>query len=180
MNFDYGAAGYGAGASLLGYDSPDLAADYSFIARKVKVEQLVYNLGEEDPKDVVLKRLGNVLDSLPALFGPRILVATAPTPVKKSTIIQTQTARDKAIEEGRWQGKCGLILKIGQGAFETDPRYPSYEWRGPKAAVGDWVYYRTSDAWETGLRVSDGIAISARIIWDSDIAGVTTDIESLF
>lgn len=153
---------------------------YSYLARKVKVEQLTYILGEEDPKEVVMRRLGSVLDCFPHLYGPRVLVATAPTPVRKSTILQTQTARDKAVEEGRWQGKCGLILKLGVSAFETDPRYPSYEWKGPKPSVGDWVYYRTSDAWETGIRVSEGIALSGRVIWDSDLMGATTDIESIF
>jgi hypothetical protein len=165
---------------LLGFDPSSVAADYSFIARKVKVEQVVYVLGEEDPADVIRKRLGNVLDCFPALHGSRVLVATAPTPVKKSSILQTQTARDKDIEEGRWQGKCGLVLKLGVNAFKTDPRYPSYEWEGPKPAVGDWVYFRTSDARETGIRVSEGIAISARIVWDSDIDGTITDIEKIF
>jgi hypothetical protein len=172
---------YGMGAQLLGLnDLPDAAADYSYIARKVKVEQLVYILGEEDPKEVLMKRIGNVLDALPVLFGPRVLVATAPTPLKKSTILQTQTARDKAIEEGRWQGKCACVLKLGVGAFKTDPRFPSYEWEGPKPEVGDFVYFRTSDAWETGLRVSEGIAISARIIYDSDIQGIIRDVEAIF
>lgn len=175
---------YGAlpalGSNSLGFDPESVAADYSFIARKVKVEQVVYVLGEEDPKDVIMKRLGNVLDCFPVLHGSRVMVATAPTSVKKSSILQTQTARDKDIEEGRWQGKCGLVIKLGECAFETDPRYPAYAWRGPKPAVGDWVYFRTSDARETGIGVSEAVAISVRIIWDSDIDGTVTDIEKIW
>ena len=173
------------GFTLGGFPSIDLSPapggdEYSFLARKVKIEQLTYVLGEDDPKEVVLKRLGNVLDDLPEIYGSRVLVATAPTPVKKSSILLTQTARDKAVEEGRWQGKVGLLLKLGVSAFECDPRFPSYEWRGSKPAVGSWIYYRTSDAWETGLRVSEGVAISARVIWDSDIMGAVNDIECIF
>jgi hypothetical protein len=173
------------GFNLGGFPSIDLGAapasdEYSFLARKVKIEQLTYVLGEDDPKDVIMKRLGNVLDCFPTLNGPRVLVATAPTPVKKSSILLTQTMRDKQVEEGRWQGKCGIVLKLGVSAFETDPRYPAYEWKGPKPTVGDWVYYRTSDAWETGLRISEGVCLSARIIYDSDIQGTVTDIEAIF
>ena len=174
------------GFTLEGFPSFDLGAApasedaYSYLARRVKIEQLTYILGEEDPKDVVMRRLGNALDCFPHLYGPRVLVATAPTPVKKSSILLTQTQRDKDVAEGRWQGKCGIILKLGVSAFETDPRYPSYEWKGPKPIVGDFVYYRTSDAWETGIQVSDGISISARIIYDSDIMGQVTSLEAVY
>ena len=172
------------GFSLGGFPSINLDSapgsdEYSFLARKVKIEQLTYVLGEEDPKDVIMKRLGTVLDDLPEIYGSRVLVATAPTPVKKSSILLTQTSRDKQVEEGRWQGKVGLVLKTGISAFLYDPRYPSYAWPGgpdehtpgPCPQVGDWIYYRTSDAWEAGLRISEGIAISARYIWDSDVVG---------
>ncbi len=174
------------GFSLGGFPSINLDSapgsdEYSFLARKVKIEQLTYVLGEEDPKDVIMKRLGTVLDDLPEIYGSRVLVATAPTPVKKSSILLTQTSRDKQVEEGRWQGKVGIILKLGVAAFETDPRYPQYEWRGSKPEVGSWIYYRTSDAWEAGLRISDGVAISARYIWDSDIVGrVINSIETIY
>jgi hypothetical protein len=179
MNFNYGSMD-----PLAGLDLPEAASDYSYIARKTDVEQVVYVLGEEDPKDVLLKKLGNALDSFSSLNGPRVLVATAPTPVKKSSILQTQTARDKAIQEGRWQGKAALVLKVGGSAFEYDPRYPSYPWEedkhGRKPKVGDWVYFRTSDAWETGIRVSESVAISARVIWDADIIGIIDDVERIF
>lgn len=170
-------------------DSAPGSDEYSYLARKVKIEQLTYVLGEDDPKEVILKRLGDVLDNLPEVYGSRVLVATAPTPVKKSSILLTQTSRDKAVEEGRWQGKVGYVLKLGVSAFLYDPRYPAYTWPGgpdertpgPHPGVGDWVYYNTSDAREVGLSVSDGIAISARIIWDSDIMGrIQNDIERVF
>jgi co-chaperonin GroES (HSP10) len=140
----------------------------------MNIEQLSYSPGVNDPKDVVMNRLNGELDKLPEIYGSRVLVATAPSPntLGKSGLL---IATDKRKDEGRWQGKCGLVLKLGTTAFETDPRYPSYEWKGPKPQVGDWIFYRTSDAWETGIG-----GISCRVIWDSDIMGRVTDIESVF
>ena len=138
------------------------------------VEQLSYSPGIDDPKEVIMKRLASELDKFPDIYGARILVATAPSPNTLGRLgLIHATDTNKA--EGRWQGKVGLVLKLGTTACECDPRYPSYEWKGPKPAVGDWVYYRTSDAWETGIG-----GVSCRHIWDSDVVGRVLDIESIF
>jgi hypothetical protein len=174
-----GLEGFALGGSGGFFDPASGADKYAYIAKRAKIEQLTYIPGEDDPAEVILKALGNVLDDLPEIYGSRILVATAPTPVGKSSILRPQAARDKEVEEGRWQGKVGIILKLGTTAFECDPRYPSYEWKGPKPKVGQWIYYRTSDAWETGL-VNGDVAISARHIWDSDVVGRLENIETVY
>lgn len=137
----------------------------------MNIDVLSYTPGKEDPKEIVMARVRDALEKLPEVYGCRVLVATAPSPDRKGLILMT----DKAKDEGRWQGKCGLILKLGTNAFRTDPRYPSYEWEGPKPQVGDWVYYRTSDAWEVGIG-----GISCRHIYDSDVVGKILDIESVY
>jgi hypothetical protein len=140
----------------------------------MNIKQLEYKPGVEDPKEVVLARVGAELEKFPEIYGSRVLVATAPS---ASTLGRSGllVATDKQKDEGRWQGKVGLILKLGTTAFENDPRFPSYEWKGPKPSVGDWVFYRTSDAWETGIG-----GISCRHIWDADIVGRITDIEAIY
>lgn len=71
-----------------------------------------------------------------------VLVATYIEPnVTKGGIILT----DKRIEESRYQGKVGLILKLGPTAFKYDGQYP-YE--GPLPKVGDWVKYHPGNARE--------------------------------
>ena len=105
----------------------------------MNIDILTYIPGTDDPKEIVMARIGNALEKLPEIYGPRVLVATAPSPDRKGLILYT----DKRKEESRWQGKVGLILKLGPNAFEYDPRYPSYKWEGPKPQVGDWIYYRT-------------------------------------
>ena len=137
----------------------------------MNITQLSYIPNTEDPKEVILKKLGNALDKFPDIYGSRVLVATAPSPDRKGLILVT----DKFMDEGRWQGKVGLILKLGVNAFEYDPKYPSYKWEGPKPQVGDWVYFNPSDAKERGVG-----GISCRMIWDSDIEGNVTNIEAIY
>ena len=135
------------------------------------VEVLTYIPGTDDPKKIILDKLGSELDKFPTIYGSRILVATAPSPDRKGLILLT----DKAKDEGRWQGKVGLVLKLGETAAECDPRYPSYEWKGPKPEVGKFVFFRTSDGFEVAIN-----GISCRVIWDSDVIGEITDIESIY
>ena len=131
------------------------------------IEQLEYQVGVEDPADVIMDRLRPELEKIPTIFGPRVLIALAPSRGKsKGGIIFT----DKAKDEGRWQGKAGLVLKLGVTAFQYDPRYPSYPWEGPKPKVGSWVHFFNSDSREIGIG-----GVACRYIWDSDILGLVTD-----
>lgn len=138
---------------------------------KKAVQQLNYSLGVDDPKKVVLDAIGDALTYLPNIYGNRVLVATAPSPNK----IGSLWTPDKTKDEGRFQGKVGLVLGWGSNAFKFDPKYPSYPWEGPKPEVGSWVYYKTSSAWEVGIN-----GVSCRYILDEFIVGDMTDLEVIF
>jgi hypothetical protein len=135
------------------------------------VQQLVYNLGVDDPKQVILDALGDALVFLPHIYGSKVLVATAPSPNRRGSI----WVPDKSNDEGRFQGKVGLVLGWGPTAFVYDPEFPSYKWEGPKPQLRDWVFYRTSDAWECGIN-----GVSCRYIQDDRVVGTVTDIEVIF
>ena len=138
----------------------------------MNIEQLEYQEGVEDPAEVIMARVRADLEKIPAIFGPRVLVALAPSASKsKGGIIFT----DKRKDEARWQGKAGLVLKLGETAFRYDPRYPAYEWEGPKPVVGGWVHFFNNDAREIGIG-----GIACRYIWDSDILGIVTDPEAVY
>lgn len=142
----------------------------------MNIEQLSYTTGEEDPRDVIMKRLGSDLCRIRTVLGARVLVATAPSPGRsKGGVIFS----DKFKDEGRWQGKAGLVIKMGATAFKYDPRHPAYEWdeetHGPKAHLGDWVGFFTSDAREIGFG-----GISCRLIWDADITSILEDAEAIY
>ena len=137
----------------------------------MNIEQLEYQIGVDDPVKVIMDRVASELPKL-NIFGPRVLIALAPSAGKsKGGIIFT----DKRKDEGRFQGKAGLVLKFGPSAFKYDPRYPSYDWEGPKADVGDWVHFFNSDSREIGIG-----GIACRYIWDSDILGLVSDPEAVF
>jgi ribosomal protein L21E len=135
------------------------------------VQQLSYNLGVDDPKKVILDALGDALNYLPNIYGSRVLVATAPSPNKRGSI----WVPDKNKDEGRYQGKVGLVLGWGPNAFKFDPQFPSYPWEGPKPEIGDWVYYKTASAWEVGIN-----GVSCRYVLDEFIVGDVVDIEVIF
>jgi hypothetical protein len=138
---------------------------------RTKAEQLVYAIGTDDPKKVVLDALADSLNFIPDLYGAQVLVATAPSPNKRGSFIMP----DKTNDEGRYQGKVGLVLGWGPKAFKYDPQYPSYPWDGPKPELGDWVFYTASDSWECGIN-----GVSCRFILDDCIRGRVTDIEVIW
>lgn len=52
---------------------------------------------------------------------------------------------DQSKDEDKFQGKVGLVLKVGPTAFVSDGEL---DFAGQKAEVGDWVVYRVGDGWQ--------------------------------
>ena len=119
-------------------------------------------LHDEDPKLEILKKAGDLTDV--EVFGNDILVALYIRPQKtKSGIILADATRD----EDRYQGKAGLILKIGPTAYVDDDGNKFRD-----INVGDWVVFRPSDGWPVSLNgVGSGSrdAIPCRVISDINI-----------
>ena len=116
----------------------------------------------DQQKEMLLGMLGDISGQRP--LGNRVLVATYVTrQISKGGIIFV----DKRKDASRFEGKVGLVIAVGPGAFKYDGAYP---WEGPKPAVGDWVWYRASDAPERWIR-----DVSCRTIEDDRIEGITDD-----
>lgn len=94
---------------------------------------------DEDPKDEILKKLGDLADV--ELFHNQILVATyvRPTKTKSGIHLTSQT-----VDEDRFQGKVGLVVKKGPQAFVSDDKT---DFHGVNVQVGDWIFYKPSDGW---------------------------------
>lgn len=74
---------------------------------------------------------------------------------------------DKTLDEDRYQGKVGLVLKLGPIAFRFDE-----DPEGKKAPkVGQWVLYRPADTWEIGL----GEGAPCRFIYDDTVVAIVTE-----
>lgn len=126
---------------------------------KVQTEVLRYTKDKDDPKKIVQDRVKSHVKGV-ELFGSRLLIATAPMPEASAGGI---LFADKTIDENRFQGKVGLVLKIGPGAFKYSGQY-AYE--GPVPKVGDWVFYRNSDTWECSIN-----GVSCRFVLDDFVVG---------
>lgn len=122
-------------------------------------------LHEVDPKQAVLDRVKDVLPKV-EIYGSDCLVAIYRRPEKtKSGIILADSTRD----EDRWQGKCGLLLKLGPMAFVNDEGYKFRD-----IEVGTWVVFRPSDGWPLTLNtmqtaLSRENALECRVITDINI-----------
>jgi hypothetical protein len=102
--------------------------------------------------------------------------------VTSGGIIMTQ----RTSEEDRWQGKVGLVLRVGPLAFDfeevlayvesamedgvqhAEAREQAHREFGIPQ-VGDWVAYRGSETWETGIEVARSTFASCRFVFDDAI-----------
>lgn len=113
---------------------------------------------DEDPKELLLKKIGD-LSSL-RLSGAQVLVATYIRPErKKSGIILTNSVR----EEDKFQGKCGLVLKLGPLAYKATEKL---DFGGYSVAPGTWVWYRPMDGYALSVN-----GVHCRVLDDVEIKG---------
>jgi hypothetical protein len=125
------------------------------------------------PKAALMNKLGDLsgLD----LFHNEVMVATYSPPNKVfkgpngEDIEFHQT--DKSRDEDRFQGKVGLVVKLGPLAFKDDG---PYKFGGVNVAVGDWVFYRASDGWEYFKTDKTG-GVPCRVFEDTQIKGRVSD-----
>lgn len=114
-------------------------------------------LHETDPKSALADAIGP-LDDI-EVFHNQVLVAVYKRPEKtRGGIFLTDQNRD----EDRFQGKVGMVLKLGPSAFK-----PSDEWTWPAdIGAGDWVFLRTSESWACTVNGQD-----CRLVDDTSIRG---------
>jgi len=113
-----------------------------------------------DPKTELLNEVGDIKEV--EIFNNQILCAIYIRPQKTASgIILTE----KYVDEDKYQGKVGLVLKMGPEAFVDE----SGKWfKNMKIKVGDWVVFRPSDGWSVSIngkscRILDDVAIRGRV-----------------
>lgn len=114
---------------------------------------------EEDPRERLLRAIGDI--SHKDIFHNQVLCAVYIAPEKTAGgIIRPQ----QNVDEDKYQGKVGLIIKMGPLAFKSDDK-----WIWPDdMGVGDWVWYRISDT--VGVTINGQMC---RILDDVDVKGRT-------
>lgn len=113
-----------------------------------------------DPVQEIRDAVGDISNL--ELFNMQVLVGIYIRPQKtKSGIILT----DRTVDEDKYQGKVGVVLKAGPSAFVDE----TGKWfNGNTISVGDWVVFRPSDGWAIAVngyscRILDDLSIKARI-----------------
>lgn len=98
----------------------------------------------KDPKAALFEAVGDL--SGYDIFHNQVLVAIYVRPnVTAGGIFRP----DENIKEDEYQGKVGLVIKLGPAAFkDTDEETFS----GQSLEVGDWVVFRTGDGWQLNIR----------------------------
>lgn len=118
-----------------------------------------------DPKQTIIDTVGDI-DSIKVMQND-VLVATYIRPEKTSGgIIRPESA----LEEDIYQGKVGLVLKLGPAAFNDEERFGTTYPR-----LHDWCVYRVGDAWDITVK-----QVPCRVIRDTNIRLVVNDPEEIF
>ena len=115
-------------------------------------------LHEEDPREKLLKEIGNISDI--EIFNNQVLLAVYIRPDKlKSGLYMPDKTRD----EDRYQGKVGLLVKRGPAAFMDDGEWFSgLEFTENK----DWLVFRPSEGWQLTVN-----GVLCRMFEDVDLKG---------
>jgi co-chaperonin GroES (HSP10) len=119
---------------------------------------LEYSAGQ-DPKQVVFDAILPLIENF-HLYRNEVLVVTAPNNTQSAGgIIMPEQYK----KEQRFQGKIGLVVALGEIAFNDKDLWPNEETR-PK--VGTWVFFRTADTNECSIG-----GYSCRFVDDHRIRG---------
>lgn len=129
----------------------------------------------KDQKQLIFERVGDLTKH--QVLKDLVLVATY---IEPETTAGGIIKPDRMLDESRYQGKVGLVLKLGPTAFKYDGAYP-YE--GPIPVVGDWVKFHPSNAREFFLGGPGGkgnSGISCRHVSSELIEAIIDDPEKIW
>lgn len=125
--------------------------------------------GDEDPKQKLLEKVGD-LSGLRLMFNT-ILVALYEPPAHKKTISGLYLP-DKTRQESIWQGKVGLVVKMGPKAYKDDE---TTKFEGERVEVGDWVWFRPAEG-----EMAEVNGVPCRLFKENGIKAVIPDPDYVF
>jgi len=130
------------------------------LASSSRVIDLIAN--STDPKKDITKIVGDL--SKVQVKWNMVLVATYIRPQKTSGGIWRPESN---VAEDEWQGKVGLVLKLGPMAYQDDEET---QFNGESVKIGEWAVYKVGDAWSVNIN-----GYPCRLVRDSSIKMTVTD-----
>lgn len=124
--------------------------------------QAIRAVHDTDPKQQLLDKLKG--SELPRMMGARVLVATYIAPEKTRGGLYIP---DKTRDEGAHQGKVGLVVGMGNLAFQDDG---AHSWGDARPAIGDWVMFNIGDTRRMVLGKTE-----CRWMEDVHVAGILSE-----
>lgn len=121
----------------------------------------------KDPKKDIFRIVGD-LSGVQVKWN-NVLVATYIRPQKTAGGI---IRPDTNVAEDEWQGKVGLVLKIGSMAYQSDDEN---DFQGERVEVGAWGVYKVGDAWSVNIN-----GYPCRLVKDSSIRMVVAEPSIIF
>lgn len=128
-----------------------------------------------DPKAEILAKLGDI--SGIEIAQNEVLIAIYMRPEKTSGGI---VLPHQNLKEDRYQGKCGLVVKIGSACRFTRKNETTGVEYGLNIQLHDWIVVRPSDTWALdinsdidALQVQD--FVQCRLAYDDQIRMRVTD-----
>ena len=100
-----------------------------------------------DPKKEIWDDVKPYLDDVEPI-GTEVLLAVYLRPERTAGGIIVDLGDKGMKAEDRYQGKVGLVLKMGPVAFTEDDRH---HWGGRIPQVGDWLAVSVGDTWSCEL-----------------------------
>lgn len=114
----------------------------------------------------IIEGLGDALDGI-RVFHNQMLVGVYVRPnFKELPNGERIYFSDATVDEDKWQGKVGLVLKKGPIAFKDDARN---KFEGQDVEVGEWVMFRVSEA--PAISVN---GVHCRLLEDIHVRGVVS------
>lgn len=140
----------------------------------------------QDQRQAILDAVGPKLSDFDPIYGNDVLTATYIEPEKTAGGILLPDSR---LKESVYQGKVGLVLKLGCDAFkyregyaffskERDEGDETYEKRVAQLIpkIGEWVFYRPiGNLWKCTIN-----GFACQFVRDSEIKGRITDPNTIF
>lgn len=116
-----------------------------------------------DPKKDIRDAIGLALDDV-TLSGYQVLIGIYTRPEKTMGGIYLT---DNTRKEDEYQGKVGLVLKMGPHAFKKVHADDKTNFGGVIPNIDDWVFYRVLDGFDITLN-----GFRCRILEDNRIRGI--------